>query len=188
MYGVSTIEVSFFFASISHVPATRPSTGNMGGLRRFGRKRSKRCASSTRRLRSSWPRPSASSSGRNRTGAGVSASGRGASGKSNSSLPRSSRKVVSRGRSCSKASFKGVTPDHDASAVGLVGTRMCFRFRGAATRPFSPNQLPVSAAAFLEGEAQIGGVLPEDPRAIRRRGRGPPARPGGGAARGRVTW
>ena len=52
---------------------------------------------------------------------GVSESGRGASGRSNSSLPRSSAKVRSRGRSRSKTSPSPVRPDQVPASFTLAG-------------------------------------------------------------------
>ena len=98
----------------------------------------------TMRLRSSWPSSALSYSGRKRTGAGVSGSGSGAPGTSNSSRPRSSRKLWSRGRRRSSTSRIPASPDHERTSRG----------RGRAERGQVPQDHLVGFPRRLEPPAQ----------------------------------
>src|SRR5262245_770835 len=94
-----------------HVPATNPSTRNVGRTSRFLVVTFGRYSSAMILVRSACERIRLSKAATKRTGAGVASGGRGASGRSKSSRFRSSRKVTSFGRSLSSKSRPPVMPD-----------------------------------------------------------------------------
>lgn len=98
--------------SIFHVPRTKSSIRNVARTRPAERNTEERSLSAITRLRSACERIRLSNSGKKRGGAGVSPPGSTASGRSQSSLPASSRNRRNSGFNLCIAPDNRTNPDH----------------------------------------------------------------------------